>query len=108
MSRNIYFLRYGIQGSNLVLNKGKFYADRAKERREKHSLDVPGAENTNQITSEESKARKMMEKMGWKEGKGLGREEKGITEPVRYILKILIKKLSNKTVIHEINFKDPS
>lgn len=32
---------------------------------------------------EDNKGRKMLEKMGWKKGDGLGHNKKGITEPIK-------------------------
>jgi hypothetical protein len=34
-----------------------------------------------------NKARAMMEKMGWKEGEGLGSEAKGIKEPIQQVFR---------------------
>lgn len=36
--------------------------------------------------SEVNKGRKMLEKMGWKKGEGLGKEGTGMKDPVRSIL----------------------
>lgn len=61
------------------------YIDRAKQRRDEFGVDYShiNAECKNIDDKVKSDiALKLMSKMGWKEGKGLGKEETGITEPV--------------------------
>jgi hypothetical protein len=67
---------------------GKF-VDRAKKRRAKHGVEYPNAPekatastSVNTELSENNPGRMMLMKMGWKEGKGLGKMEDGIVEPV--------------------------
>lgn len=38
--------------------------------------------------SEVNKGRKMLEKMGWKKGEGLGKEGTGMKDPVRLLYKL--------------------
>lgn len=88
---NCYFkLRYGLKFNDFdkptVSNQG--YKDRAAERRNQLGTDT----NTNQATTskasvhvaigESNVGHKMLQKMGWKQGQGLGKKEEGITEPV--------------------------
>lgn len=64
------------------------YKNRAEVRRTKVGSDVPVATSDDLPASvhrpikEENVGRKMLEKMGWKEGQGLGREGEGRLEPV--------------------------
>lgn len=94
----VYYLcnyeRYGIKFNDFDKSTGDetaSYKNRAKERRNEFGLDlthlhsaqanVRGATVDNQI-GQENVGRKMLAKMGWKEGKGLGKKEEGIIEPV--------------------------
>lgn len=64
------------------------YKNRAEVRRTKVGSDVPVATaddlpaSVHRPIKEENVGRKMLEKMGWKEGEGLGREGAGRLEPV--------------------------
>ncbi|CAF0943482.1 unnamed protein product [Brachionus calyciflorus] len=65
------------------------YVDRAKERRNELGVDYSHIENVNEKKIETSNiGLKLMSKMGWKEGKGLGKEETGIVEPITTKLKL--------------------
>jgi hypothetical protein len=54
-----------------------------KENSKKGTENIQITVNSNNISSQ---ARKMMEKMGWSEGKGLGKDETGIAAPVNIYL----------------------
>lgn len=83
--------KYGLQGvdqeDNKVLKNPK-YKDRASRRRE-----VVGSEGTFQREeapasvhveiSDSNKGRKMLEKMGWKKGEGLGKTGDGMRDPIQ-------------------------
>ncbi|XP_072272396.1 angiogenic factor with G patch and FHA domains 1 isoform X2 [Pyxicephalus adspersus] len=83
--------KYGLQGvdyeDNKVLKNPK-YKDRASRRRE-----VVGSEGTFQKEdapasvhieiSDSNKGRKMLEKMGWKKGEGLGKTGDGMRDPIQ-------------------------
>ncbi|XP_031550617.1 angiogenic factor with G patch and FHA domains 1-like, partial [Actinia tenebrosa] len=70
-----------------IPNKRK-YRDRADLRRIKVGSDVPvelpdaPPASVHRPISSENKGRKMLEKMGWKAGEGLGKEGSGLKEPV--------------------------
>ncbi|XP_026875118.2 angiogenic factor with G patch and FHA domains 1 isoform X1 [Electrophorus electricus] len=83
-------LKYGLKSSEYedsnVLRSGK-YKDRAESRRQTmgsegtfHRDDAPASVHVE--ISEENKGRRMLERMGWKSGEGLGRDGAGITEPI--------------------------
>uniref|UniRef100_A0A7N8Y5G3 RNA binding motif protein 5 n=1 Tax=Mastacembelus armatus TaxID=205130 RepID=A0A7N8Y5G3_9TELE len=61
------------------------YRDRAAERREKYGIPEPPV-NYEQPTKDgltsDNIGNKMLQAMGWKEGKGLGRNQQGITTPI--------------------------
>ena len=65
------------------------YIDRAKIRRDKFGVDDSHIEvkaipaSADLPISSENKGLKLLKSMVWKEGKGLGRHEDGIVEPVR-------------------------
>ncbi|XP_040196926.1 angiogenic factor with G patch and FHA domains 1 isoform X2 [Rana temporaria] len=83
--------KYGLQGvdqeDNKVLKNPK-YKDRASRRRE-----VVGSEGTFQRAEapasvhveigDSNKGRKMLEKMGWKKGEGLGKTGDGMRDPIQ-------------------------
>jgi hypothetical protein len=69
--------------------EAKAYRDRAKERRDEFEIGPLSSEINNQnaanvnLPIEESNiGRKMLNKMGWHQGKGLGKAEQGVIEPV--------------------------
>lgn len=70
------------------------YRDRAVERRN-HSVgdsahlennDLSKRASVNVEIDEQNVGRKMLQKMGWRQGQGLGKNEEGIIEPVRKII----------------------
>jgi hypothetical protein len=83
----IFIQRYGIHPT-AVNTKG--VNDRAKERRDKQGVDITPTASGKPVASasvskelpEDNPGRKLLMKMGWKEGKGLGKKEDGIVEPV--------------------------
>lgn len=59
------------------------FVDRAQQRRESNKEEE--RPKTTQAASSGNIGFKLMSKMGWKEGKGLGKSEDGILEPVRLV-----------------------
>ncbi|XP_078071073.1 angiogenic factor with G patch and FHA domains 1 isoform X1 [Mustelus asterias] len=84
-------VKYGLQNSTYEGEealKNSVYKDRAAKRRQVVGSDgiyrrddAPASVNVEICDS--NKGRKMMEKMGWKKGEGLGKESCGITEPIQ-------------------------
>ena len=62
------------------------YEDRAEDRRRKVGSDNPfektEAADTEKSIDPKNKGFKMLQKMGWSEGKGLGKESSGRLEPI--------------------------
>ncbi|XP_037642758.1 angiogenic factor with G patch and FHA domains 1 isoform X3 [Sebastes umbrosus] len=86
--------KYGLQSSEyeeVKALKNPRYQDRAESRRQTVGSegvfqrdDAPAS--VHQEISEVNKGRKMLEKMGWKKGEGLGKEGTGMKDPI--VLKI--------------------
>ncbi|KAK5872812.1 hypothetical protein PBY51_013474 [Eleginops maclovinus] len=83
--------RYGLQSSEfeeVKALKNPRYQDRAESRRQTVGSegafqrdDAPAS--VHQEISEVNKGRKMLEKMGWKKGEGLGKEGTGMKTPIQ-------------------------
>ncbi|CAG8492831.1 3599_t:CDS:2 [Funneliformis caledonium] len=92
-------LKRKYMGSSNINQKQKKYVDRAALRREIHPDNGPVKkdwEDIAQVSAEEAKnlqtkigsdnkGNKLLQKMGWKEGQGLGRHGTGILDPVQFI-----------------------
>lgn len=82
--------KYGLQSTEYEETKAlknPRYKDRAESRRQTVGSeavfqrdDAPAS--VHEEISEVNKGRKMLEKMGWKKGEGLGREGKGMKDPI--------------------------
>nr|CAI5822218.1 unnamed protein product [Callosobruchus analis] len=77
----------GIKSYNADSKLAEGYTDRAQRRR-----DTVGSQNPHEKTqvasvdesiSKENKGFKLLQKMGWKEGESLGKENEGIVEPIK-------------------------
>lgn len=83
--------RYGLQTEkyqeNVSGTKNKNYEDRAEKRRVKvgssHGSVKTEQASVNQSISSENKGFKLLSKMGWSEGKSIGKTQEGIKEPVQ-------------------------
>ncbi|XP_051785443.1 angiogenic factor with G patch and FHA domains 1 [Erpetoichthys calabaricus] len=83
--------KYGLKNSDYddtKLLKSSVYKDRAEKRRQTVGSegtfqrdDAPASVNIE--ISDENKGRKMLEKMGWKKGDGLGKDGKGRKDPIQ-------------------------
>lgn len=83
--------RYGLATEKYLENptgtKNKNYEDRAEKRRVKvgssHESVKTQQASVNASISSENKGFKLLSKMGWSEGKSLGKSQEGIKEPVQ-------------------------
>lgn len=92
--------KYMVNGNGLKqalkpITSGK-YKDRASRRRQnigseplkemrKHMEEERSS--VTKMISEKNKGHQMMQKMGWKSGEGLGKERKGIKEPINVVIR---------------------
>uniref|UniRef100_A0A671XMY5 RNA binding motif protein 5 n=1 Tax=Sparus aurata TaxID=8175 RepID=A0A671XMY5_SPAAU len=86
------------------------YRDRAAERREKYAPVINYEQPTKDGLNSDNIGNKMLQAMGWKEGKGLGRNQQGITTPIEAQLRTkgagLGTKGSNYTLSASDTYKD--
>lgn len=82
--------KYGLKGMEYVAGNTAPgpYQDRAQERRVKVGSNFPHERDSEPASvdrplSEDNVGFKMLHKMGWKEGTGLGKEKQGTVEPVK-------------------------
>ncbi|XP_019615933.1 PREDICTED: angiogenic factor with G patch and FHA domains 1-like [Branchiostoma belcheri] len=88
--------KYQLEAAAFVVSKDAGlpggYQDRAGARRQTVGSDNPyqkddAPASVHQAIGTSNKGRKMLEKMGWKEGKGLGKTSQGRQEPVQVSLR---------------------
>ncbi|XP_071098903.1 angiogenic factor with G patch and FHA domains 1-like isoform X2 [Haliotis cracherodii] len=88
--------RYGLENCAYIDNttaiNNPAYEDKAASRRRTVGSDNPHAPDeapasVMQPISTENKGRKLLAKMGWKEGQGLGKDNTGIAEPINVMLR---------------------
>lgn len=70
-----------------MVTLGSQYEDKAEKRRQKHGIDLPNIcdeapASVDIAISDKNVGHKLLAKMGWKEGKSLGKTQEGILEPV--------------------------
>lgn len=105
--------RYGLQTEKYQENptgtKNKNYEDRAEKRRVKigssHESVKTVQASVNQSISSENKGFKLLSKMGWSEGKSLGKSQEGIKEPVQVKTQQGTSGLGNESFV-PINFQE--
>ncbi|XP_046559012.1 angiogenic factor with G patch and FHA domains 1-like isoform X2 [Haliotis rubra] len=88
--------RYGLENCAYVDNTTAIhnpaYEDKAASRRQTVGSDNPhapdeGPASVMQPISTQNKGHKLLAKMGWKEGQGLGKDNTGIAEPINVMLR---------------------
>uniref|UniRef100_A0A669B9S2 RNA binding motif protein 5 n=1 Tax=Oreochromis niloticus TaxID=8128 RepID=A0A669B9S2_ORENI len=89
------------------------YRDRAAERREKYGIPEPPApkkkfykQPTKDGLTSDNIGSKMLQAMGWQEGKGLGRHQQGITVPISASLRTKGTGLGIKGSSYELSPSD--
>ncbi|XP_067667160.1 angiogenic factor with G patch and FHA domains 1-like isoform X2 [Haliotis asinina] len=88
--------RYGLENCAYVDNTQAIhnpaYEDKASLRRQTVGTDNPHAQDeapasVMQPISTQNKGHKLLAKMGWKEGQGLGKDNSGMSEPINVMLR---------------------
>lgn len=105
--------RYGLQTDKYQENpsgtKNKNYEDRAEKRRVKvgssHGSVKTVQASVNQSISSDNKGFKLLSKMGWSEGKSIGKTQEGITEPVQVKTQQGTSGLGNESFV-PVNFQE--
>ncbi|XP_064608802.1 angiogenic factor with G patch and FHA domains 1-like [Liolophura sinensis] len=89
--------KYGLDNADYEGNKSALnnpsYSDKAEERRKTKGSDNPyqkseAPASVHKPISAVNKGHKMLEKMGWTEGKSLGKDNTGICEPVKVSFRV--------------------
>lgn len=79
--------KYGLRDADYKPVKfARKYNDRAAARRREKGVDVPNAKteasSTSVPISKKNKGFKMLEKLGWSQGQGIGKDASGMSEPI--------------------------
>lgn len=76
-------------------NDGQLYRDRARERRVKHGEpEDPKANKSKDKIGSDNIGRKMLERMGWTEGLGLGKSNQGRADIVEVSILLFKRKFT--------------
>lgn len=104
--------RYGLEKDNYEKNENVEKArDRAKERRKEVGSEAPHempvhATSVHKPIADSNIGKKLLMKMGWETGKGLGKNQSGIVEPIAAEIRAEKAGLGSENAAHSIDMDE--